>query len=252
MLIDKARIERRFKRSVESYDENAHAQKVIIQRLISLINSYCRLSVDRILEVGCGTGLLTEQLQETFKDSHLFINDLVDSMCSKTASKCSLPIEHCISGDIEQVELHGTFDLIASASTFQWLAQPQETFARLSTHLNEGGWMIFSTFGQDTFKELRAITGNGLSYHSIAETTEQLSTYFKVLHTEENHHTLEFDTPLDILNHLKRTGVNAISPQEHWTRGKLDTFAQAYSKHLLTNGSFPLTYQAQCFVCQKL
>ena len=214
MLIDKAKIERRFKRSVESYDENAYAQKVIIQRLISLINDYCPSSIENILEVGCGTGLFTEQLQEKFKGSHLFINDLVDTMCSKTASRCNLPIKHCIVGDIEQVELEGKFDLIASASTFQWLAHPQETFARLSAQLNEGGWMIFSTFGEDTFKELRSITGNGLSYHSVAKTTNIISSYFKVLYAEEYHHILEFETPLDILKHVKSTGVNASGSQE--------------------------------------
>ena len=252
MLIDKAKIERRFKRSVESYDENAYAQKIIIQRLISLINAYCPSSIDKILEIGCGTGLLTEQLQKSFKTRVLFINDLVDVMCSKTASRCNLPIERCIVGDIEQLELGDTFDLIASASTFQWLSNPQETFARLSTNLSDGGWMIFSTFGEDNFKELRSITGNGLVYHSVEKTINQLSSYFKVLHAEENHHVLEFSTPLDVLKHVKSTGVNGNSSPESWTRGKLNEFTEKYSEYMLTNRRFPLTYQSQCFVCQKI
>ncbi len=56
MLIDKTEVEYRFKKSMESYDENAHAQKMVIRHLMELLNAYSPLVCNRILEVGCEIG----------------------------------------------------------------------------------------------------------------------------------------------------------------------------------------------------
>lgn len=250
-MIDKVEIEYRFRRSIESYDDNAYAQKAIIRRLMTLLEEYFSLSAARILEIGCGTGLLTEQIQSEWKDCELIINDLVDEMCSRTASRCRLPATHCVAGDIESVSLTGDFGLVVSASTFQWLASPEQTFARLAQHLQPDGWLIFSTFGEDNFRELRSITGSGLVYRSIRQMIRLLSSHFDVLHTEEEHCVLEFNDPLEILKHVKRTGVNATHSGQSWTRGRLNDFAEEYTGRFLKDGQYPLTYHPLYFVCRK-
>lgn len=251
MFIDKSEIACRFKRSIASYDENAYAQKAIIKRLMAFLGDHGPENPESILEVGCGTGLLTEQLQQKFEYSALFINDLVEAMCNKTAIRCQLKRGQCIPGDIEKVSLPGQYDLIVSASTFQWFAHPAETFARLATHLSPEGWLVFSTFGVDNYKELKAITKQGLVYHSILEMKNLLAPYFDVIHAEDEHYILEFHCPLDILKHVKNTGVNAITSQTLWTRSRLDQFATDYISFQLENGHFPLTYHPQYFVCRK-
>lgn len=252
MTIDKAEIQCRFKRSLESYEENAHAQKAIIRQLMALLEIYCPLSYERILEIGCGTGLLTVPIQQRFKDSDLFINDLVDAMCSKAASRCGLSTDQCIVGDIEQVPLNGKFDLIISASTFQWLASPAATFKRLAQHLQEGGWLVFSTFGKENYKELKTITGKGLIYRSTQEMIELLSGNYKIIYAGENKEVLQFNDPLEILKHVKKTGVNATDLPHTWTRGSLLDFTCKYKEYFGKDGNYPLTYHPQYFLCQKL
>lgn len=237
---------------MESYDEHAHAQKAIIGRLMKLSEVYCPSSYGRILEIGCGTGLLTTQIQQRFKYNDLYINDLVDAMCGKTASRCGISEEHCVVGDIEQVSLDGMFDLIISASTFQWLADPAATFNRLAQHLQQGGWLVFSTFGKENYKELKTVTGNGLVYYSTHEIIHLLSGQFNVIYAGENKEILEFDTPLEILKHIKKTGVNATDPSYTWTRGKLADFTRKYTEYFGKDGNYPLTYHPQYFICQKL
>ena len=130
-MIDKTEIECRFRRSVDSYEDNATVQKWIVQRLVELLQEYVPYS-SRTLEIGCGTGLLSEKINRLWEDQQFWVNDLVEQMCRKTIDRCQLPVSHGLNGDIEQIPLTGKFDLIVSASTFQWLAHPRATFAKYS------------------------------------------------------------------------------------------------------------------------
>lgn len=250
-MFDKSEIKCRFRRSVDSYEENAYAQKSIVKRLVELVTGYPRLPRERILEIGCGTGLLTEQIRQMWPDAELMINDLVEEMCAKTAARCQLPADCCLAGDIERTELPGSFDLILSASTFQWLATPEETFARLARHLRPGGWLIFSSFGEENFKELKAVTGSGLTYHSLKEMEQMLAPHFDRIYMEESRQILQFDDPVDILRHVKKTGVNANTSSGHWTRGRLEEFRQSYACRFLKDGQCPLTYHPIYFVGRR-
>ncbi len=249
-MINKTEIKCRFRRSIESYEDNATVQKLIVNRLLVLLDRYAGDPVS-ILEIGCGTGFLSEKIIGKWFDKNLYINDLVEEMCSKTASKCQLQSSHCLTGDIESLELPGKFDLMVSASTFQWLADPTRTFVKLAGYLNPEGHLIFSTFGEDNFKEVKAVTGNGLVYHPMSEMVKLLQTHFDVLYTEEERHTLEFDEPLEILQHIKKTGVNASPISRGWTRGDLKQFSEVYTSHFLTDGKCPLTYHPLYLVCRK-
>src|SRR6187549_3584777 len=58
----------RFGRAARSYESTAHIQRCLAARLASR----CDVSTPRaILELGCGTGLLTRRLRERFPDSLL-------------------------------------------------------------------------------------------------------------------------------------------------------------------------------------
>jgi hypothetical protein len=61
---------------------------------------------------------------------------------------------------------------------------------------------------------------------------------------------LRFPTPLDVLRHLKNTGVNR-SHAQFWTPGQLKRFTEQYSQFQLEDGSYPLTYHPIYFCIQK-
>ena len=216
-MIDKTEIECRFRRSVDSYEDNATVQKWIVQRLVELLQEYVPYS-SRTLEIGCGTGLLSEKINRLWEDQQFWVNDLVEQMCRKTIDRCQLPVSHGLNGDIEQIPLTGKFDLIVSASTFQ---------------------------------ELKAVTGQGLEYRSIGELSAWLSSEYDILYTEEQIHTLKFSDPLDILRHVKKTGVNATSLPTAWTKGRLHEFCEDYKIRFLTDGYCPLSYHPLYLVCRK-
>lgn len=249
-MINKAEIKCRFRRSVESYDDNAYIQRNIVEKLYGLLEKNLDYTPERTLEIGCGTGLLTWKLKTKISNNGLYVNDLVDEMCSKTINMCQLEKSHSLVGDIEELPLSENFDLIVSASTFQWFTHPSATFEKLSAHMKSGSLLVFSTFGRRNLWELREITGNGLPYFSLEELKQLLLPFFDILHMEDSLNTLCFSDPLDILQHLKKTGANANGDTQLWTKGRVQQFIQKYNFFIMDAG-YPLTYHPLYFICRK-
>lgn len=249
-MIDKAEIKHRFRRSVESYEENASAQRKIADYLFGLLEYLLDYPPQRVLEIGCGTGLFTRRLREKVQPDALYVNDLVEEMCRKTAERCGISADRCLVGDIEEREIPGRFDLIVSASTFQWFSRPRETFQKLAEHLLPGGLLAFSTFGPQNMIELRPFTPHGLNYLSHETLAGWLSGQFEILCFQEQCERLYFAEAADVLRHLKKTGVNASASSACWTKSTLQQFACRYAKDIV-NDRFPLTYHPMYFVCRK-
>lgn len=73
-------------------------------------------------------------------------------------------------------------------------------------------------------KEIRELTGQGLSYRSREELETALSPRFDIVHSEEELIPLFFEGPVKVLYHLKQTGVNSLS--KAWTRRDLLHFCE--------------------------
>ena len=251
MEINKEEVEQRFRRSRASYNDNARVQKMIVDRMVPMILSSVKRVPEKILEIGCGTGLLTSQLQRTFPNVDLYLNDLVEELCYHAATINQVPQTCCFPGDVEKLFLPLSFDLIASASTFQWFTTPEETFMKLSKQLEQNGVLVFSTFGKFNLQEIRLTTGGGLDYRSKEELEKILEPYFKIELIEEEFHMLEFDSPLAVLQHLKKTGVNVSGDPTIWTKGRMDAFIKDYNARFAVDGKVTLTYHPFYFVCRK-
>ena len=251
MEINKEEVEQRFRRSRASYNDNARVQKMIVDRMVPMILSSVKRVPEKILEIGCGTGLLTSQLQRTFPNVDLYLNDLVEELCYHAATINQVPQTCCFPGDVEKLFLPLSFDLIASASTFQWFTTPEETFMKLSKQLEQNGVLVFSTFGKFNLQEIRLTTGGGLDYRNKEELEKMLKPYFEIELIEEEFHMLEFDTPLAVLQHLKKTGVNVSGDSTIWTKGRVDAFIKDYNARFAVDGKVTLTYHPFYFVCRK-
>jgi malonyl-CoA O-methyltransferase len=110
---------------------------------------------ERILEIGCGTGYLTQLLAERYPSAAITAVDLAENMVQAARDRLgqTATIRFSI-GDAETMEWDETFDLIVSNATVQWFDTPEYSFCTLTKHLLPGGWVLFSTFGPDTFLEL--------------------------------------------------------------------------------------------------
>ncbi len=155
--ISKHKIRRAFDRAANSYDDAAVLQKEVCQRLLDKLD-YIKLSPQMMLDAGVGTGEAVVPLMKRYKKSQLVALDLSERMLAKAKEHGSLLRKpQLVCADIEQLPFReNSFELIFSSLSLQWCNDLQATLRDLLAVLKPGGLLMFSTFGPDTLKELRA------------------------------------------------------------------------------------------------
>jgi malonyl-CoA O-methyltransferase len=218
MSPDKEKIKQCFSKACEKYSENAVVQKNTAQKIAKYLKNG---RFENILEIGAGTGFLTFALSQNIEFENYFANDLSEK--SENFVKKFIPRAKFIEGDFEKSQFNEKFDLIASNAVFQWFENPEEIILKCYQMLNTGGILAFSTFLPDNFGEFKEITGLSLNYKSENEVTEIVTKYFKIEKTEKFKQTLSFNSGIDLLRHLKNTGVNSLS-KKTWTLKQVQEF----------------------------
>ena len=113
-------IEQRFRRCLSTYDEFAQIQKIMAQKLVALIG---KKEFSSILEIGCGTGVLTKECVKAFSFDRYLANDIV-AECESFVKPLSSKINFS-AGDITKLEINDKFDLVISNAVFQWFKVPE-------------------------------------------------------------------------------------------------------------------------------
>ncbi len=232
--MNKDLIQKRFAKNLDTYNDNAKIQKKMAERLLSFLD---RKDFDDILEIGCGTGFLTLLVNEKFSFKTYTANDIVES-CEKYVKEIN-PKINFIPADIEKAVENSDkkYDLIISNAVFQWVENLESFIKLLVSKLNDGGVLLFSTFGPENFREVNFVLGKTLPYYSANELQEIIKDYKNIV--EQEMHVMAFKTPKDILKHIKSTGVNALE-MVSWTKTDMQKFENGYNN--FCSGIPTLTY----------
>lgn len=249
----------RFKKALSSYDSNAFAQRQVVSELASRIRTFITEGscVGHVLEIGCGTGLLTKELAGSFKIEEYILNDLFADALELAAKKLRLTNIQKLCQDAETLQLEqGYFDLIASTSTIQWFKNLKLFFSNTASALKNGGILAISTYAPGTMKEFSALTGKGLSYPGIKELEKLLKDDFDILKIDQKEIILPFASPYDVLKHIKYTGVTANDgshEENYWTPRRLVRFVNDYNERFKLNadGDVSLTYKPIYIIARK-
>lgn len=236
-------IERRFSRALSVYDRAATAQNMIIDEFVKMIN--VRRHYPVVLEIGCGSGNLS-RLLSGLDYGRLYLNDICSGVVDVASAKLSGRADFII-GDAEKLDFRsaiGIADLVVSTSVVQWFSDFSGFAEKMHGLLADGGEFIFSSFLPGNFMEIHDVTGKGLDYFTVNELKNILAECgFDVAEANEGEIRLEFRSPVDVLRHIKDTGVNAISG-EKWTRGMLSDFTEKYMERYSDSRKLvPLTYR---------
>lgn len=236
--IDKRLVRLRFERSLPSYSEHAIVQRETAGRLLRALTALGRRRFPRVLEFGCGRGLLAERLAAAVEYDSLILNDLVEE-CRSLAG--GIPRSVFLPGDIENVALPDDLDLVVSNAVVQWLDDLPALLERLRARMNGGAVLAFSTFGPENLHETARLSGAGLCYPSLDELRKTVGASFRIRLAEETIRRLYFDAPQDVLRHLRRTGVTGLSGRR-WTPAALCDFYAQYNQLFRDANGVRLTY----------
>lgn len=241
---DSEMVENRFSKAIRSYDGAATAQNRIVKSLFNYIDK--ERAYENILEIGAGSGNLTKEIATLDYDA-MYVNDICPEIAEFIPNKvgCADNISFIV-GNAEFLEFGSDvglkFDLVVSSSTFQWFENLETFFCKMYSSLNYGGEFIFSTFVKGNFGEINEITGVGLEYFDLEEIVRMVEKVgFTPISCDSEVIKLNFSTPLDVLKHIKLTGVNSISSQR-WTRANLELFEREYINRYSTEKGVVLTY----------
>ena len=241
--MNKSLIRKRFEKGLSTYDENAVVQKIMAKNLVELLGA---VEFKNILELGCGTGVLTKEVTDNIRFEKYIAVDIVEG-CDKYIKEISSEVKF-IAEDIENFSTDEKFDLIISNASFQWLDNLPLFLKRVKNLLSDNGVFAFTVFGKDNYSEMSDFVEKIPEYYSREELKKMLPD-FKKSEIKENKQVLEFSTPTEVLYHIKNTGVNALS-QTRWTKSDLLNFEKNYPKN--PNGMYRLTYHPIYVIADKL
>jgi malonyl-CoA O-methyltransferase len=144
-----------FNRIAASYDHYAVLQREIADRLVDRL-SFFKSPPKRILEIGCATGYFTEKLSALYPEASITTIDFSENMLN-IARKKSLKNVQFVEQDIfESAFRAGQFDAIIFNLFPDDHANMQRLLERCYAWLSLDGFLMFSTLGVDSLKELRA------------------------------------------------------------------------------------------------
>ena len=163
----RSQIRSNFDRASGSYDDAALLQREVADRMLEQFE-YTRITPERILDVGTGTGYCARGLRDRFGKSTIIALDLAQGMLSEARAQADerrwgvrnllsrRPGDHFLCADTEQIPLpEQSVELIFSNFTLQWCQNLQAVFEEFRRVLRPGGLLTFSTLGTDTLTELR-------------------------------------------------------------------------------------------------
>lgn len=258
--IDKVRVRKSFDRAAESYDAAAVLQKLVRDEMFSRLD-LIKVSPQKVLDLGCGTGHGSFALQKRFKSAKVFSLDFAFAMLEKTYAqqpllKKALGNKKLICADIENLPVAGDqVDIIWSNLAIQWCNDLDKSFDEIKRVLKPNSLFIFSTFGPDTLKELRVASNSGqegtqtsvsrfIDMHDIGDALTRNGFSAPVLDVER--YTLTYDDVRSVMVDLKSIGAsNATAGRGRGLAGKdfLKNLVEQYEQFRQADGKLPATFE---------
>jgi SAM-dependent methyltransferase len=151
------RVEESFDRSAGEYDEILIHNRTGARRLVDAIPDG---DYGEILDVGCGTGFVTEEMVRRFGTSRVTGVDPSEGMLERFRAKVgALGVEATLvrAGVHDMPVPDGAFDAVVSGMAFHWFPDKPGAVAAMARRLRPGGALAILASGRGTDRELREI-----------------------------------------------------------------------------------------------
>jgi malonyl-CoA O-methyltransferase len=259
-VIVRDKVRKAFSRHADQYDSLAVVQKRVTDRFVAQLVE--NMTPPRsMLDIGAGTGRLLESLHERFPEAELVGVDLALGMtcCAKERFQ-GIKSVSLTCGDAESLPFRdGSFDLVVSTSTYQWIDPLETAFAEVFRVLGPDSWFSFALFGERTLFELRESYKTAVSSvakelpdrtHRFASQKDVLDMLFAAgFKSASAESEIEVETHRevkDLVRSLKGIGAGSASgTQAGGLSGRkvMEGMIQIYMERFSVPGGIPATYE---------
>lgn len=255
--IDKRQSRASFDRAAATYDAAAVIQREIADRSLERLD-LMRLAPRTVLDVGAGTGYCSRALARRYPKAQVQLLDVAPGMLRQARAQAGLWDRlrrryAYVCADAEALPLaDASVDLLFSNLALQWCVDLDRTFAEFRRVLAPGGLLLFTTFGPDTLKELRAcweaVDGHShinvfVDMHDLGDGLVRAGFADPVMDMEML--SVTYRDPLDLMRDLKHIGAHNVTlnrPRGLTGRRRLQQVLAAYER-LRRDGVVPATHE---------
>lgn len=151
-------VAKRFSRAAQTYEQGASLHRHVAARLAATLPEPGQFGKGRILEVGCGTGVLTESLRLRYPQATLCVLDIAEGMVAVVRERWGHdPRMEFKVADVREYSAPKPFDLIVSSSALHWATPLDRTLAKLRQQLAKEGQCCAALMIDGTLGELHAV-----------------------------------------------------------------------------------------------
>lgn len=222
---------------------------------------------DRILELGCGTGLLwTRNFDQLRPDTELFLTDISEQMLQSVRNffednrdelnKKNIKV-HFIVADANDLHIDGDFDVIIANHMLYHVERKKQCLDNIRKHLKQGGTFYCSTIGSGHMRQIHELIQEFDSnlivpLKKVADTFtlqnggEQLRHYFNKVKLEVQDNDLVVDDATAIWNYVFSFGGNISQTLD--SRG--ESFMSLIEEKLRKQGALYINKETGLFTCK--
>jgi malonyl-CoA O-methyltransferase len=247
LQLDKINVKRSFAKASGSYDALAELQRKIGLDMLRQLHIAELSGV--ILDLGCGTGFLTRELQQFSGKKTIIAMDIAMPMLQAARSKCDVGFS-CV--DIECLPVQDdSINWIFSNLALQWCTDLQGIFANFKRVLKPGGRLMFSSFGPQTLHELKRAWANVDNYSHVNDfySIQQLHEYMQQaglqnIQIENYQHKSGYLNVMALMKELKGIGAHNVTANRKkgfTTKTQWQNMNESYEA-FIENGCLPATF----------
>jgi malonyl-CoA O-methyltransferase len=251
--LDRQLVRRHFGKAAKSYEHHDVLQREVQTALLERLDFYTE-TPQRVIDVGAGTGRGSALLKQRYGKAEVVAIDLALPMlrAAKRHSSWLKPFQRvCAEATALPLADHSV-DVLHSNLCFQWIDDLPALFGECVRVLKPGGLLVFSTFGPDTLKELRAAWADAdqqphvsrfLDMHDVGDAMLAAGLRDPVL--DVFRYTLTYSEPRKLLEELQGLGAtNADRTRERGLTGKsrYQRMLAAYET-MRVDGRIPATWE---------
>ena len=212
----KQKVTQSFSKAAHKYHEQAEIQQKVAEGLTASVRPWKDIiPPGPVLEVGCGTGFLTERMIKEFPNREFVITDASEEMVRFTKDRFhddnKLSFEVLDVDELSDPE--PTYALIVTNFTAQWFSDTAVGLEKLAKMLKPGGLLLTTFPGNHSFTEwYECCLELGLPFTAnplpdVEEVVVKLSLGPVQIDYYENDLYQEFSSSMDFFRHLKDVGA---------------------------------------------